>query len=206
MNKKTINVAFCYDWAIDENGKSLESASYTFIRKEVKKAADGVISTQKKRKGPPLSIIWRRMRMKHGASLLSVLKRRILEADILIYDITTRNPNVMFELGIGIASKSEEDSVFILERKNSKSEADRKIPSDLSGYFISFYEFSEDSKTGEFRFRDPKGFQAAIRSEMIKVARELGVWEESSGFSEDETESIAEVKVVKKNPTKRKTI
>jgi len=75
----------------------------------------------------------------HGGHLLSVVLERCHGAHILIFDITQRNPNVMFELGVGLATKGLDGNVFIFQQVESDAKSAPQPPSDLAGYFITRY-------------------------------------------------------------------
>lgn len=69
-------------------------------------------------------------------NIISDIIRKIFKADVIIADITHKNPNVLYELGI---AHSIDTNVIIIADKSSGS-----LPFDLSIYRTVFYEKSID--------------------------------------------------------------
>ena len=109
-----------------------------------------------------IKIRYNRLRATAGSYLLDGIIDRLNNCDALIFDITNHNPNVMFELGIAIVTSRQLKSrkVYIIcEGKDFKA-AD--IPSDLQGYFISFYEI----KNNKVEFHDSNSLAMSLVSEI----------------------------------------
>ena len=70
--------------------------------------------------------------LKHPGDALPDILARIQKAEILIYDITGLTPNVMWELGIGLAIKDAERIIVIRE------EDDSSPPFDIYSHRVSF--------------------------------------------------------------------
>ena len=113
-------------------------------------------------KNVSIKIRYNRLRATAGSYLLDGIIDRLNNCDALIFDITNHNPNVMFELGIAIVSSRQLKSrkVFIIcEGKDFK---DAAIPSDLQGYYISFYEI----KNHKVVFHDNNSLIMSLVSEI----------------------------------------
>jgi hypothetical protein len=91
-----------------------------------------------------------RLRATAGSTVIDGIQNRIENADAVVFDITNFNPNVMFELGLalGLARSSGKQSIFIIMEGDTFDCS--KIPSDLLGFFISFYTV----KNGNVTFKD----------------------------------------------------
>ena len=103
-----------------------------------------------------------RLRATAGTYLIDGIIDRLNNCDALIFDITNYNPNVMFELGIAMVASQQLKSrkVFIIcEGKDFKA---ANIPSDLQGYFISFYEI----KNKKAIFHDNNSLAMSIVSQI----------------------------------------
>lgn len=84
---------------------------------------------------------------RHSGVIDSHMYKWIFEADIVVADLTTWNPNVLYELGIRHAVKPF--STILISDEKIKS---NKVPFDLSHVSISFYKhLGEDIGVGEAR-------------------------------------------------------
>ena len=92
-----------------------------------------------------IKIRYNRLRATAGSFLLEGIRDRIANCNVIIFDISGFNPNVMFELGIALeaAYYRENAAKIYLICEGNKFDCSI-IPSDLSGYFISFYELIKD--------------------------------------------------------------
>ncbi len=101
-----------------------------------------------------------RLRATAGSTIIDGIQNRIENADAVIFDITNFNPNVMFELGLalGLAKSNGNQSIFIIMEGDNFDCA--KIPSDLLGFFISFYTI----KNGNVTFKDLNSLYMRILS------------------------------------------
>ena len=88
----------------------------------------------------------------------------IKNADILIFDISEGNMNVMIELGIAFAFQREFSKnldIFLMkEEKDSK-----KTPSDINNYFISTYTF----KNSKIKFNDNNSLRMSLKNSVKKI-------------------------------------
>jgi hypothetical protein len=93
----------------------------------------------------------------------------------MVFDITTGNANVLFELGIAMGAKGVDSGavfVFLEKTESTISEAlYKKVPSDLRGYFITSY---ERTRSG-LKLTDPAGFEAALRFILKESAIQRGI-------------------------------
>jgi hypothetical protein len=76
------------------------------------------------------------MRFRSGATWTNAIADAIQAADIILADVTSANPNVMYELGYAHALKK---STILLRA----SEPHRDIPFDLGGFLYLTYEMGE---------------------------------------------------------------
>src|SRR6185503_18513311 len=70
--------------------------------------------------------------LKHPGDALRDILARIQKAEILVYDISDFTPNVMWELGLGLAIKDAERVIVIREA------SDVSLPFDIYSHRVSF--------------------------------------------------------------------
>ena len=89
----------------------------------------------------------------------------------------------MFELGVAIAAKGTSSGrVFIFAKKDQKEkDALSRIPSDLRGYFITFYDVKGDKQ----KLIDQRGFTAALKAIIMEDAHARGMLVYPSPKTED---------------------
>jgi hypothetical protein len=182
---KPISVLVAYEWSSDE----LDHPIWPFIRDHVKRILDGIEGSRSV--GNSRSIFKYtigRMRAHHGADILAAILRRCQETDIIIFDISSRNPNVMVELGIALGSKGPQSGqVFVLqdeEALNTKGEPvgfPGNVPSDLRGYCITSHKVKGKKRV----FVDFQGFRSSIVYIAKKLARERGIWSDPKAIVEN---------------------
>lgn len=152
------------------------------MRDQVQKAADELKKRAASRKhgNAPLKISVGRLRGRHGASLLGGILRKIESADVLFFDISGNNPNVLFELGYALAIKGADSGRVYVFCDESKTPC-----SDLKGFMLTYYQSvkSELKKTKNnspvLKLEDPRGFLAALRGTLIQIATDRDMWGES---------------------------
>ncbi len=86
---------------------------------------------------------------------------QIQKAEIALFDVSTSNPNVVFELGLAISSGAY---VYILRSKHAKQP--RKLVSDLNG--VLEYRFTR--RAGNLVFESD--FKASLTQKLVKVIDE----------------------------------
>jgi hypothetical protein len=138
-----------------------------------------------------------RLRGRLGMNLLSTLRDRIQRADALVIDIGENNSNVLIEVGIALAMrKSESGALFIVKPTTLR------WPSNLQG--IMYCNYDESLQKG---LEDRAGFGAALRTQILNVARERGMLGSPRSFllEIEGEEASAKVKntVGQKSPTKK---
>jgi len=167
---KPISVRIGYQWNTDD--KIPNKKLWGFLSKQFTNVLDSIQKASGKRSSKE-TFYYRvnRMRARHGSEMLARFIELCDATDILAFDISGHNTNVMFELGLAIAAKGAASGrVFIfIEDKGQKLD---QIPSDLKGYFITFYKRSNNS----FKLNDPQGFIAALRGIVMDDARARGMW------------------------------
>lgn len=177
-SKLPIMVHFGYPWPDKAAGIAPEDPVWRFVRRLVAVSADSLAKIQAGRQSCPLPIRINRLRAMHGGSVLETLLRRIRRSDILIFDITGGNPNVLLEIGMALACKGTAGAVFIFQEagRSGKSVKAAFPPSDLQGYFFTRYRKVATGSSVTHRLVEPQGFIAALRSRLIESARERGLW------------------------------
>ena len=122
--------------------------------------------------------------------MLGVLLRRIVESDIVIFDITGLNGNVLIEIGMALALKGTDGRVFILQKSGSTGTPTKSAahPTDLSGYFFTRYQEKVSRGGSAFQLVESQAFLAALRSRLIDAARERGLWRDPQRTLTEETE------------------
>lgn len=136
MSKLIFKVYGAYSWKeldVDHNHKR---NAYTV------KALNDLLSQVKGRiKDFQVAIRYNRLRATAGSFILDGIRERIVKSHAVIFDITGFNPNVMFELGVAMeASKNADNGAKIYIICEGIDYKKAMIPSDLAGYFVSFYQ------------------------------------------------------------------
>lgn len=129
---------------------------------------------EKQLEGVSLKIQYNRLRATAGSFLLDGIVDRIENSDAVIFDITGFNPNVMFELGVAMQAARSTNGAKVYVICEGKEFDRNKIPSDLDGYFVSFYEISKEGPV----FHDGNSLAMRLVSE---VARKY-----NAAYTEDE--------------------
>ncbi|MEI8044732.1 MAG: hypothetical protein WCL11_25195 [Verrucomicrobiota bacterium] len=188
--KLPITIRIGYEWT-DRNREPHTSPPvdrYRFIKKQIELVVAEVQKLAAARQGVrPLYIQVGRMRARHGAELLPRFRELCRKTDILAFDITGQNPNVMMELGMALGVKeAASGQVFIIKERCC---SELEIPSDLRGYFITYIKLQPQTKSQcELKLEDVRGFKAALRADIIDLARERGMWGEK-GLVEEKDDS-----------------
>ncbi len=109
------------------------------------------------------NINYRRLRSSAGRSILDSIMAKINNSQVIIFDISEKNPNVMLELGIALALSKENPfhSIYLICKKGEPLPKD--IPTDLHGYFIS--EYTHNNKD-EISFNDNGSLRMSIESDI----------------------------------------
>ena len=171
---KRISIYFSYSWKKDEetsNGLTNNShKAFLKIRENLK-------SRMKELEN---SYDFKRLRGSAGKNILDNISYQIQKADLIIIDITSKNPNVMIELGMALAFKSNEirKSIFLI----CEDEIKDHLPSNMSGYFVSHYIINEKACT----FKDNGSLLASLSSEIKSIYRERNY----DRFPEDRVDEI----------------
>lgn len=189
-----IRVVVGYPWTKAGNDRALAPRSdkrWASIRDHVVSVGNWVSTSVARRLRAPVPFVFEvaRMRGTHSRMLLENLRARFAECDILIMDIGSSdaksfNPNVLIETGMAIALQDGVlQDLFILKP------AGLRAPSDLSGFLFTDYEVIDGDSA--IKLVDVQGFQAALRSAVLRKARErnmIGPREGPYSGPEDEDE------------------
>jgi hypothetical protein len=109
------------------------------------------------------NINYRRLRSSAGRPIIDSIMEKIKDSQVLIFDISEKNPNVMLELGIALALSKENPfhSIYLICKKGEPLPKD--IPTDLHGYFISEYTYNSKD---EVSFNDNGSLRLSIESDV----------------------------------------
>ena len=109
------------------------------------------------------NINYRKLRSSAGRPILDSILKRIKNSQVIIFDITEKNPNVMLELGYALATATNIEflSIYLICMKGEPLPKD--IPTDLHGYFIT--EYTIDDK-GKITFHDNGSLRMSIESDV----------------------------------------
>jgi hypothetical protein len=136
---------------------------WAFLRGRIRKVIDecyariGALPGQHK---PDIRL--HRLRGRQGMNLLITLRDRIDRADVLVMDLAGGNANVLLEVGMAMAMhKAESGALIILKPK------DEPWPSNLQG--LVYCNYDKSLRRG---LEDQAGFRAALRTQILKVAKE----------------------------------
>lgn len=116
------------------------------------------------------NINYRRLRSSAGRSILDSIIAKIKNSQVVIFDITDKNPNVMLELGYALALSKDDDylSIYLICKKGEP--LPKNIPTDLHGYFIS--EYTINSK-GQVIFNDNGSLRMSIESDVKEYFNQI---------------------------------
>lgn len=186
MNK-TISIRVGYDWGFSKS-VNVAKKRWNFIRNLIRTTIEETNRRQHKLKKEPLTVRLARMRAIHGGEVLGTFIKRCKDSDILVFDISTENPNVMLELGLAIASKQSKSCIYVFhEQKRDKFNIE-DIPSDLRGYFITSYKKADKKSEDNYRLVDLNGFKCSLMARIREVARDKGLMVDRPGLEEEEVD------------------
>ena len=174
-----IEISIAYGWNEHDHGENKEGLNdhWDFLKGLANSVAKQLITESKIRTNAEhkLQIRISRLRARHGAGVLQSIKKRIERSDVLIFDISECNPNVLFELGYAMANKGSHcENIFVLTNKT-------KTPSDLSLFMRTEYSLtdkknSKKRKEAFGKLKDIKGFRSALLSSLKETARDRSMW------------------------------
>jgi hypothetical protein len=166
-NIEIFKIFGAYNWnKTDENQKESKNNLTVLAIKELIKQLE--VRIEKSLKDSNTKLRYNRLRATAGSFLLDGIRDRIINSNAIIFDITSLNPNVMFELGIAIeASRHIKGAKVYIICEGDKFNHE-KIPSDLHGYFISFYEL----KKNKIIFHDGNSLAMRLLSEIADLSNQ----------------------------------
>jgi hypothetical protein len=190
-----IEISIAYGWKEHGTRDDGLNEHWKFLKQYIKNTAEQLIKASKKRIDSPNSLQIRisRLRARHGTGVLKSIKKRIKKSDILIFDISGNNPNVLFELGYAMAVKgSHSENIFVLS-SNSKDPSDLALIMRTEYSLVKPASSSTNKKsrlkkqTGIFAtFKDERGFRSALMDSLKDIAKERSMWGASMTTLEDE--------------------
>lgn len=107
-----------------EDAKAFETLYHTFLERPLKELGYAVTRADKVPK---------------SGSIFKDIIRRLIEADLVVADLTSLNPNVMLELGIRYAAKKS-GTILICDRAKTPT-----LPFDLKDYRTIFYDDTREA-------------------------------------------------------------
>jgi len=195
-----IRVAIGYGWR-EFDGKSHGlNPHWRFLKKSVESVVSELEKRAIKRQKPifPLRVTVGRLRGRHGCTVSGAILKRIEEADVLVFDISGRNPNVHFELGCAVAKKGiDSGRIFIFcksgDENDGGNQEEFRAPSDIGGFLFTRYSLVSNSTKGlnsYAKLEDSSGFKAALRSTLIEAACEKRMWGVSKHTLDTDDEEV----------------
>lgn len=186
MNQ-TISIRVGYDWGSEEPS-AIANLRWRFIRDLISGAIVELNKRQQKLKKSLLNVRLARMRAIHGGEVLGTFIKRCKDSDILVFDISTENPNVMLELGLAIATKDNCPCIYVFHEQEGEDFDITKIPSDLRGYFITSYRKTDSKSCESYKLVDLRGFKSSLMARIREVARDKGFMVDKPGLEEEEVD------------------
>jgi hypothetical protein len=156
-----------YQWQEENNDHKMARNEYSVIAikellSHVQKRVDRMI------KDSEVKLSYGRLRATAGSFVLDGIKERIKNSNAIIFDITGFSSNVMFELGIAMEASRTAGKAKVYIICQGEGIKTVKVPSDLNGYFISFYEIKNKKVT----FHDNNSLAMRLVSEMIGLSNQ----------------------------------
>ena len=167
----TFTISSAYSWP---NKNNLEKSNNS--EKAVKRISEMIknrFNGKNHKEEIKYRIDYKRLRASAGKAMLESIIRRIKSSNVIIFDLTSYNRNVLIELGIALyCSKLNDDFSFYLikEKCNNKSVID-DLPSDLQGFFISEYVLEKN----KIVFKDNNSLRMSIESDVKDFYNKLNV-------------------------------
>lgn len=157
--KNQFTISGGYQWNSKESKLAIQKVSIDIINR-----FDG-----KKDKKLKYNINYRRLRSSAGRSILDSIIVKIKNSQVIIFDITDKNPNVMLELGYALALSKDDEfiSIYLICKKGEP--LPNNIPTDLHGYFISEYTILNN----EVKFCDGGSLRMSIESDIKEYFNQL---------------------------------
>ena len=167
--KDQLTISSAYEWSKDRKPNSSEKA-FKHLVKMIQSRFDG--KTNKLN----YKINYRRLRASAGKTMLESILKRIDDSEIIIFDISEKNPNVFLELGIALAcsARNKYPLIYLIKKRNAESLLSQ-LPSDLQGYFVT--EYIEDN-SGKITFKDNGSLRMSIESDVKEYFNQI------NGFSQ----------------------
>ncbi len=138
----------------------------------IKQVSDDIINRFDGKNGKKLkyNINYRRLRSSAGRSILDSIVTKIKNTQVVIFDITDKNPNVMLELGYALALSNDNEylSIYLICKKGEP--LPQNIPTDLHGYFISEYTINSKDKV---TFNDNGSLRMSIESDVKEYFNQI---------------------------------
>ena len=135
--KKKLLISYSYAWKNEEKNTSTglsndSHKAFLAIKEQISNTIKEDIN----------KCNFRRLRGSAGSVIFETITQKIEDSDIILVDISGRNPNVMLELGMALAifKNSSKRNIFLI----CKGEIKDELPSNLNGYFVSQYDIKED--------------------------------------------------------------
>ena len=157
--KKQFTISGGYQWSSTDSKMAIQKVSNDVIKR----------FNGENEKTLKYNINYRRLRSSAGRSMLDSIISKIKNSQVVIFDITDKNPNVMLELGYALALSIDNDylSIYLISKKGEP--LPHNIPTDLHGYFISEYTI----ENGEVKFKDNGSLRMSIESDVKEYFNQI---------------------------------
>ena len=152
QSKRNIYVRFAYQWK-DEHGRQRKALSLA-LKRTLKRLFDEVVGAFPRSKH---RLNYASLRAQAGRPVLHKIVLDIVSADLLFFDLTYSNPNVLFELGI--AYTTNRDLLLLLREGVADT-----VPSDLSGLTYCRYNTADGFSLDSYAEKDIKSMMRKVVS------------------------------------------
>lgn len=162
-SKKSVYVRFGYQWK-DPKGNPRRAIA-RLLKKILQDLCEEVRTTIR---ASNHKVDFASLRGEAGTFLLRKIQLDIMSADILVFDLTYRNPNVLFELGIAYAMGRR---FFLIVKENKQQDIRKDVPSNLAGVVVSPYRGEIKSFCDSSTLRDFKGAMREVIRRKIRLRK-----------------------------------
>lgn len=157
--KKQFTISGGYQWSSNDSKMAIQKVSNDVIKR----------FNGENEKTLKYNINYIRLRSSAGRSILDSIISKIKNSQVVIFDSTDKNPNVMLELGYALALSIDNDylSIYLISKKGEP--LPHNIPTDLHEYFISEYTI----ENGEVKFKYNGSLRMSIESEVKEYFNQI---------------------------------
>jgi hypothetical protein len=166
---KSYLVSAAYEWPKHSSDKKAR-LSQLAIKTLVANVQTRLATLSKKTKNP-IKVNYRRLRASAGGTLLEGIMKRIMQSNALVIDISSDNRNVHIEMGIALMhSKLNPEFRLYLIRHCDSSAENQDSPSDIQGYFVTEYNYSQN----KIVFKDNGSLLMSMVGDIVEYNQQHG--------------------------------